>query len=157
MWLFVWYTSKISFNHEDCCCRALTTFFVRCFVRSCEHFPKSSKFGNVVDNTNMATPTQVFLVSRLRTLHLQILLQLPEFALLTQMKYEWRKWRISSLNSRKWYDKKKSVAVTISSVLTARPFCWLKTYLPEKHGKSDVLTAYKWSVGLWSLLALGLS
>ena len=53
--------------------------------------------------------------------------------------------------------KKKSVTVTISSVLTARPFCWLKTYLPEKHGKSDVLTAYKWSVGLWSLLALGLS
>lgn len=88
---FVWYGTqvhKISFNHEDCCCRALTTFFVRCFVRSCEHFPKSSKFGNVVDNTNMATPTQVFLVSRLNTLHLQILLQLPEFALLTQMKYE---------------------------------------------------------------------
>ena len=28
--------------------------------------------------------------------------------------------------------KKKSVSVTISSVLTARPFCWLKTYLPEK-------------------------
>ena len=39
------------------------------FVPSCEHFPKSTKFGNVDDNTNMATPTQVFLVSRLRTLH----------------------------------------------------------------------------------------